>query len=184
MSRSFITALAAAFWLVACGAPRAQTIPFLLSPQVPFAMGAALAASAPVNSTLPLISGTPQVGQPLTASNGTWLNTPTGFTYQWLSGGTTPISGATATTYVPVTLDIGATLSILVTASNGVGSTPATSAGVAPVIPANLQVAISTLANGSAGDAFGSNPTFIPPVAAAYEVAVSVLTADELFGDL
>lgn len=52
-----------------------------------------------------------------------------------------------------------------------------------PPLPA-FQAAISTLANGSAGDAFGSNPTFIPAISADYETTVSVLVADELFGGL
>lgn len=55
--------------------------------------------------------------------------------------------------------------------------------GITSGLPA-FQAAISTLANGTAGDAFDSNPTFIPPTAATYETTVSVLTADELFGGL
>ena len=39
--------------------------------------------SAPGNLTLPTISGTPQQGQTLTASNGTWSNSPTSYSYQW-----------------------------------------------------------------------------------------------------
>jgi len=40
---------------------------------------------APVNSVLPVISGTAQTGSTLTASTGTWTNSPTGYTYQWQS---------------------------------------------------------------------------------------------------
>ena len=64
---------------------------------------------------LPTISGTPQVGQTLTATKGTWTNSPTSFTYQWNRAGT-PIGGATAATYVPVSADVGNTLTISVTA--------------------------------------------------------------------
>jgi hypothetical protein len=88
--------------------------------------------SAPSNISLPVISGTPQVGQTLTASNGTWTNSPTGFADQWLAGGS-PISGATSSTFVPVSGNVGQTISVTVTASNAIGSMPATSAGVGPV---------------------------------------------------
>ncbi|MDQ6867125.1 MAG: right-handed parallel beta-helix repeat-containing protein [Pseudomonadota bacterium] len=79
----------------------------------------------------------PQVGQTLTATNGTWTNSPTSFTRQWKSAGTV-ISGATASTYVPVSGDIGNTLTVSVTATNASGSsTPATSAATAAVTAAS-----------------------------------------------
>ena len=41
--------------------------------------------SAPVNTVLPALSGTPQQGSQLTASQGTWTGTqPITFAYQWL----------------------------------------------------------------------------------------------------
>jgi hypothetical protein len=94
-------------------------------------LGTGGGVSAPVNSAPPVISGTPQVGQTLTASNGTWTGSPT-FADQWLLGGS-PISGATGATFVPVTGDIGGMLSVTITATNGGGSTPATSAAVGPI---------------------------------------------------
>src|SRR4051812_47157362 len=40
--------------------------------------------SSPAHNTAePTISGTPQVGQPLTANKGTWTGTDPTFTYQW-----------------------------------------------------------------------------------------------------
>ena len=44
---------------------------------------AAPASGAPVNVTRPAISGTAQVGQTLTVSNGTWSPTPTSYLYAW-----------------------------------------------------------------------------------------------------
>ena len=67
----------------------------------------ARAATAPQSSSLPGISGRLQQGHRLTASNGGWSNSPTGFTYQWQqcdgSGAScNAISGATSKTYPPL----------------------------------------------------------------------------------
>jgi hypothetical protein len=90
-------------------------------------------ASAPVNSALPSISGTAVKGQTLTASTGSWLNLPTGFAYQWASGGSA-IPGATSQTYVLAQSDVGASVTCAVVASNAAGSGSATSAAVGPVL--------------------------------------------------
>lgn len=109
----------------------------------------------PVNSVLPAITGTAQVGQTLTSSNGTWSGSPT-FTRQWKANGTN-ISGATNSTYVPVVGDIGKTITVTVTATNAGGSATATSAATAAVVSAaktyaDFQAHIATLAtNGVAG---------------------------------
>jgi hypothetical protein len=99
----------------------------------------------PVNTTLPSISGTAQVGQTLTAAQGIWTNIPDVFTYQWNRGGTA-IVGATASTYVPVAADVGALLTISVVATNASGpSLPATSgstASVIDIIPTNTSVPV------------------------------------------
>ena len=96
------------------------------------------APAPPVNLTLPTISGTPKQGQTLTASNGTWSNSPTSYSYQWArcgsaGGNCTAISGATSKTYVLTSSDVGATLRITVAATNSGGSTAATSAPTAVV---------------------------------------------------
>lgn len=88
--------------------------------------------SAPVNSVLPVISGTTQIGSTLTTTTGTWTNSPTGFIYQWLRGGVN-ISGATSSTYLLVSADNAAMITVAVTATNAGGSASATSAGVGPI---------------------------------------------------
>src|ERR1700730_9658776 len=97
----------------------------------------------PTNSAVPTISGTARVGQTLTATTGTWTHNPTSFTYQWNRAGGA-ISGATASSYVSVTGDIGTTLTVSVVATNtGGSSSPATSAptsAVIDIIPANSSV--------------------------------------------
>ena len=82
--------------------------------------------SPPVNNTLPVISGTTTLGSVLTTTNGTWANSPTSYTYQWNRGGS-PIYSATTSTYTLVTADSLANITCEVTATNVVGSTPATS---------------------------------------------------------
>ena len=89
----------------------------------------------PVNLTAPVITGTSRVGQTLSGSNGTWTNSPTGYTYRWLANGV-PIGGATANTFLLTAAQLGATITFEVTASNAGGaSTAATSAATSAVLP-------------------------------------------------
>jgi hypothetical protein len=87
----------------------------------------------PVNTALPMISGSPSVGSTLSTTDGTWTGTPTPtFTYQWKRGGTN-ISGATANSYLLVSGDSGTMITATVTATNPGGSVGATSTGVGPI---------------------------------------------------
>jgi hypothetical protein len=100
--------------------------------------GHAAAEAAPVNSATPTISGTPQENSTLTAANGTWSGSPTGYTYAWSrcnqNGDTcSTIAGAAAQTYALVTADVGSTIRVAVTATNADGSAQATSAPTAVV---------------------------------------------------
>lgn len=90
--------------------------------------GSLAGVSAPVNTALPSLSGTLNIGQLLTTTNGTWTNSPTSFTYQWKRNGVA-IGGATLATYTTTMADVGQTLTCTVTATNAGGSTQATSAG-------------------------------------------------------
>jgi hypothetical protein len=87
---------------------------------------------APVNASLPAITGSAVKGQTLVASTGGWLNSPTSFTYDWKRGGVS--IGATASSYVLVAADIGATITCAVTATNSIAAATATSAGLGPVL--------------------------------------------------
>jgi alpha-tubulin suppressor-like RCC1 family protein len=83
---------------------------------------------APWPEALPAISGTTQQGQTLSTNGGTWIGATGGYTYQWERCDSTGsncanISGATASTYLLVAGDVGSTVRVLVTASNGSGST-------------------------------------------------------------
>lgn len=100
-----------------------------------YAPGTATAAQAqyaPQNTAPPTITGTPQQGQTLTATTGTWNGSPTSFAYQWWrcnaqGAACAAIPGATAQTYVVQSADVGATLRVNVTATNASGSTTASS---------------------------------------------------------
>lgn len=88
--------------------------------------------AAPVNTAEPKISGTAQVGQTLTASQGSWSNSPTSFSYQWRrcnaqANGCANIGGADTSTYLVRGNDEGDTIRVRVTAKNADGSATATS---------------------------------------------------------
>src|SRR5207244_5158813 len=90
------------------------------------------------NVVPPAITGTPQLGQTLTADRGRWAGGPTSFTYQWnhcdaAGASCAPIAGAVASTYVPGTADAGMRITVTVTATNSVSSKPVTSAPTNPV---------------------------------------------------
>lgn len=98
--------------------------------------GTAAVQQIPANTVLPAITGTAQVGQVLTVSNGTWTGTPAPtFARQWKADGAN-IAGATATTYTPVVGDVGKVITCTVTATNAAGTLPATTAATAAVIAA------------------------------------------------
>ena len=96
---------------------------------------------APVNTSLPTISGTLKVGQTLTATNGSWNNGPTHYDYQWRrcdTGNNCRDVGSDRSTYVPDRGDVGRTIRVEVKARNDYGTTTATSAPTGVVAPAGL----------------------------------------------
>ncbi|MGN6869362.1 MAG: hypothetical protein ACTHMY_13265 [Solirubrobacteraceae bacterium] len=93
---------------------------------------------APVNSALPVVSGTAQQGSTLSVANGTWSNGPTSYGYQWqdcdASGSScASISGATSSSYNLAATDVSHTVRALVSATNAGGTGQATSAATAAV---------------------------------------------------
>ena len=61
------------------------------------------------------VAGAPMVGGTLTAETSGWSPAPAGYRYRWLRNGAA-ISGATAKTYQPVMADLGARISVEITA--------------------------------------------------------------------
>jgi len=96
------------------------------------ASASARIAAAPQSTAPPTITGQAQEGKTLTASNGTWSNSPASFAYAWQQcdqggSGCQPISGATQKTYTVSKNDVDKTLRVQVTATNSDGSASASS---------------------------------------------------------
>ena len=100
------------------------------------------AGTAPKYTSLPVISGTAQDNQTLTATAGGWTGTtPISFAYRWYrcdaSGNNcAAISGATSTSYRVTSNDVGHRIRIAVTATNSVGSSTVTSGATAVTVAA------------------------------------------------
>jgi uncharacterized repeat protein (TIGR01451 family) len=109
---------------------------------------ATVRALPPVNSGLPSVSGTMQMGQTAAAVNGTWssyASVTTSFAYQWqrCTASCNDIAGANQSTYAILDPgDVGAKLRVLVTATNNGGTTAAASPQSSVVLqapaPSNL----------------------------------------------
>ncbi len=100
------------------------------------------AATPPANTAKPALSGVAMDGQTLTTTSGSWSGTsPFAFTYQWqrcdpVTWACTTVAGASASSYVLTSADVGFKLVSAVTASNGAGQATAKSYGSAVVAPA------------------------------------------------
>lgn len=93
---------------------------------------------APVNTVIPKITGTPEVGSTLTVNNGTWTGNPAPtFARQWYADGVA-IPGETKTTYTVKEDDVGKVITAKITATNSAGTEESTSVGTEPVEEAEL----------------------------------------------
>ncbi|MCR1784292.1 family 78 glycoside hydrolase catalytic domain [Nocardioides carbamazepini] len=92
----------------------------------------------------PQVTGVPQHGSTLTATDGSWNTKGLSFSRQWLRDGT-PIAGATGTTYVVGVADLGSRLSVRVTATKAGDSGFADSATTGPVTAADLAVGVPVI---------------------------------------
>lgn len=95
---------------------------------------ASVAANPPMNTAAPSIGGVARRGQTLSASTGSWSGaTPISFGYNWQrcdthGAGCATIGGATGSTYVLTSSEVGKTVRVLVTATNSDGIAQALSA--------------------------------------------------------
>jgi hypothetical protein len=116
-------------------------------------VGVAASTAKPVNSSPPMITGTPEQGKTLTGNRGTWDNNPTDYTYSWLrcnkGGGKCPtIGGANSLTYTLKSADVGHTLRFRVVAKNADGKTTADSAPTDVIQKAATSTPTPTPSNG------------------------------------
>jgi hypothetical protein len=95
------------------------------------------------NTSAPVISGSPQAGQVLTTSNGTWSGWIASYSYGWsrcddAGANCAAIAGASANSYTATSADVGHTLRSTVTAS-GTSYVSAVSTPTADIAPASTQ---------------------------------------------
>jgi hypothetical protein len=111
------------------------------------------ATDAPVNTAKPTVSGTPAVGEVLTATNGTFTGGVRSYTYQWqrcpagTATGCVSIAGATNRTYTVRTADVGSALRVNVTARNASGSTATATSEMTAVVGGNTTTVVQTTTN-------------------------------------
>jgi hypothetical protein len=114
--------------------------------------------NAPINATVPALSGHAAVSGTLTADTGQWDGAPTGFDSRWLrcdanGAACVPVAGATGDTYELTDADAYHRMRVEVTAENGSGAGSARSAPSAVVADAAGRTSAPTgLQGGGAGD--------------------------------
>lgn len=120
--------------------PISVSVNGIASPLSPVVTSAPLPALAPTSTAAPTVSGTPQQGQTLTTSDGSWTGLPLTFGYAWddcdtTGNNCTAITGATSSSYTLTASDVGQTVRSVVTASNPFGSGASSSDPTSPVTP-------------------------------------------------
>ena len=125
----------------------------------------------------PGITGTPQEGQTLTATAGNIADDdnlpsgtfPTGYAFQWVrvdsSNNENDISGATAGTYVPVAADVGNTVKVKVSFTDGGGAEETVASDATTAVVAAAVSTDATLSGLALTDADDNAVTLTPPFA-------------------
>lgn len=123
---------------------------------LPSVVVVALVPPAPTNLTMPAVSGKTTEGQVLSATTGAWTGNPTTYAYQWRdcnSSGRScsSVSGATSPDYTLAAGDVNHTMRVMVTASNGGGSSSMSSPVTAPVEGPPVAAPANTVSPGISG---------------------------------
>ncbi|HEY1778740.1 MAG TPA: PQQ-binding-like beta-propeller repeat protein [Solirubrobacteraceae bacterium] len=119
------------------------------STAVTSALSSPIVEAQPVNTSAPSISGSAIAGQQLSASTGTWSNSPTIYSYQWLRCQTTcsDIAGATSSTYTVNASDGGTDLEVQISASNATGTSTLVDSAATAKIPIQTTVTLTASPN-------------------------------------
>ncbi|MDX6479890.1 MAG: hypothetical protein QOG85_400 [Gaiellaceae bacterium] len=114
-------------------------------------VGLGIPTAPPAISASPVVSGTATVGQQLSTTNGTWMNSPTSYQYKWqrcdnAGSNCVDIASATSPQYTLVGADAGYRIRSEVRASNAIGpalayAPSAPTNAVAPIDPPELSSA-------------------------------------------
>ena len=128
-------------------------------------------AVAPLLLTAPTISGTTRTGSTLSTDNGTWTGLQPSFSYQWrransASGPYSDIGSANSQTYVLTNADIGKYIKVLLTATNGFGTSLEEASAATTVI---VDLADSVV------------PTVTTPIATAAGFTFTILNYSNLY---
>lgn len=119
------------------------------------------------------VTGTPQVGKPLTADPGGWSPEPA-LSWQWTADGT-PVPGATASSFTPSPAELGKKLSVVVTARRpGYLTSVVESPATQPVLPGTNAVVDRPVISGGLpeiGRSLTATPGTwaVPPSSIAYQ---------------
>jgi uncharacterized membrane protein YgcG len=116
---------------------------------LPITPAAAPVTTVPVNESPPSISGNAKEGDTVACLPGTWLNSPTEYTYTWQRDASN-IAGQASTQYTLTSADVDRAITCTVVASNGQGS--GVRAVSLPVIPST-----ASSSGGSGGSGGGSS---------------------------
>lgn len=110
----------------------------------------------PGNTTAPTVTGTPVEGQTLSVVHGSWQGSPSQVSDQWqrcdnTGAGCVDIDGATSQSYVLTAADVGQTVRVEESATNGAGSSPPTSSQpTAEILPKRPSVVTAPSVSGTA----------------------------------
>jgi prepilin-type N-terminal cleavage/methylation domain-containing protein len=120
----------------------------------------------PANTATPVVSGTTVSGQTMSTTNGSWTGqAPLTYTYQWQrcnSSGTgcANIAGATSSSYILTTAEIGGTVVAVVTGTNSAGGVSQASSPSAVVNTLAASGGAVSTASGAKIHIFTSSGTF------------------------